>query len=127
MIYATEVKEIGLSAKEFLNEKIMVLFGFNAPFDLRPYCFLIDQNNLEDVIEVDDILHINDDNYKIIAVGDQVNKNLKDLGHITINFKGDINNLMAGSLYVEKKAIGNIEVGTKIVIEKNINKANKEC
>ncbi|MBW9171875.1 PTS glucitol/sorbitol transporter subunit IIA [Clostridium estertheticum] len=119
MIYTTEVKEIGLNAKEFLNEEIIVLFGFNAPPDLRPYCFLIEQNKLEESIEVDDTLFINNDSYKIIAVGDQVNKNLKDLGHITINFKGDTNNLMAGSLYVEKKAISNIDVGTKIIIEKN--------
>ncbi|MGH4138454.1 PTS glucitol/sorbitol transporter subunit IIA [Clostridium sp.] len=121
MIYTTQVKEIGLNAKEFLNEEIIVLFGFNAPPDLKPYCFLIDQNNLEESIEVNDKLLINDDSYKIIAVGDQVNKNLKDLGHITINFKGDISNLMAGSLYVEKKEISKIEVGTKIIIEKNNN------
>jgi len=121
MIYATEIQEIGLNAKEFLNEDIIVLFGFNAPPDLRPYCFLIEQNNLEASIEVGYTLLINDDSYKIIAVGDHVNKNLKDLGHITINFKGDISNLMSGSLYVEKKAISNIEVGTKITIQKNNN------
>ena len=119
MIYATEIQEIGLNAKGFLSEEIIVLFGFNAPPDLRPYCFIIDQNNLEESIEVGYTLLINDDSYKIIAVGDQVSKNLKDLGHITINFKGDISNLMSGSLYVEKKAISNIEVGTKIIIQKN--------
>ena len=121
MIYSTEIQEIGLNAKEFLNEEIIVLFGFNAPPDLRPYCFLIDQNNLEESIEVDDTLLINDDSYKIIAVGDQVNKNLKDLGHITINFKGDTSNVMSGSLYVEKKQISDLEVGTKIIIEKSNN------
>jgi PTS system glucitol/sorbitol-specific IIA component len=121
MIYGTKIQEIGLNAKEFLNEEIIVLFGFNAPPDLRPYCFLIDQNNLDESIEVGYTLLINDDKYKIIAVGGQVNKNLKDLGHITINFKGDTSNLMPGSLYVEKKQISNIEVGTKIIIQKNNN------
>jgi glucitol/sorbitol PTS system EIIA component len=35
-IYSTEVKEIGPKASEFLDNGMMVLFGFNAPPELRP-------------------------------------------------------------------------------------------
>ncbi|SKA79099.1 PTS system, glucitol/sorbitol-specific IIA component [Clostridium sp. USBA 49] len=119
IIYSTKILEIGLNADEFLNGGMIVLFGFDAPPELRPYCFLINKNELKDSIEVGDIFLIDESEYKIIAVGEQVNKNLRDLGHITIDFRGEIENIMAGSLYVEQKPITNISIGTKITIKNN--------
>lgn len=117
-IYSTQVKEIGPEASEFLDSSMMVLFGFNAPPELRPYCFLITQSQLSDSIEAGDIIIIDDVRYNITCVGNQVNKNLRDLGHITINFKGEPDSSMAGTLYTENKPINGIHVGTKITIEK---------
>lgn len=117
-IYSTEVREIGPNAIEFLSSGMVVLFGFNAPPELRPYCFLINQNELQDSIKNGDTISIDDAEYSIIAVGDHVNKNLRDLGHITIDFRGVPDDIMAGSLYIEKKPISDIHVGTKIAINK---------
>lgn len=117
MIYSTKVKEVGKNTGEFLSTGMIVLFGSEAPPELRPYCFIIDRNPLHEPIEIGHILSINDVEYNIIEVGNQVNKNLRDLGHITIDFRGQVNDIMAGTLYVEKKSIPDIQVGSEIVIK----------
>jgi len=117
-IYSTTVREIGPNAKDFFEEDMLVTFGDNAPAELRPYCFLIDQNELSGEIEVGDELFLDDTSYGITGIGEQVVKNLVDLGHITINFKGEVDPSMAGTLYVEKKAPAEVSVGSVIMIRK---------
>lgn len=119
-IYSTVVTEIGPNAKEFLAEDMMVLFGDDAPEALRPYCFLIEQNALEQDIQLGHDLVIGDESYRVTAVGNVVNKNLRDLGHITINFSGETVAELAGSLYVENKAVNEIAEGTIIKITETV-------
>jgi len=119
-IYSTVVREIGPNAKEFLVEDMMVLFGEDAPEALRPYCFLIEQNALEEDIQLGYELFIGDERYRVTAVGNVVNKNLRDLGHITINFSGETIAELAGSLYVENKVVNEITEGTIIKIAENV-------
>lgn len=117
MIYSTKVREVGKDSSEFISSGMIVLFGSEAPPELRPYCFIIDRKPLQDSIEIGDVLSINDIEYNIIEVGNQVNKNLRDLGHITIDFRGQVDDIMPGTLYVEKKSIPDIKVGSEIVIK----------
>ncbi|MDU1625835.1 MAG: PTS glucitol/sorbitol transporter subunit IIA, partial [Staphylococcus epidermidis] len=49
--------------------------------------------------------------------GTSVNKNLRDLGHITIKFDGSISAEQSGTLYVENKEMPKIQEGTVIKIE----------
>ncbi|MFH5835476.1 PTS glucitol/sorbitol transporter subunit IIA [Proteiniclasticum sp. C24MP] len=118
IIYATVVKEIGPNAKDFLEEEMMVTFGEDAPAELRPYCFLIDQNALTGEMEVGDQVYLGETSYEITAIGEQAIKNLKDLGHVTLNFKGETDPAMAGTLYLEKKEPVEVSVGTQIIIKK---------
>ncbi|MCI3028786.1 PTS glucitol/sorbitol transporter subunit IIA [Desemzia sp. C1] len=118
-IYSTTVNEIGPNALDFLEENMMVLFGNEAPPELRPYCFMIDMNELNGTIKVGSYLTIENQSYEITAVGEQVEKNLKDLGHITVNFNGSSVPELAGTLYVENKEIEPVSKGTKIsIVEK---------
>lgn len=52
--------------------------------------------------------------YQITAVGDEVNTNLQNLGHIAVKFTGEKKAELPGSLYVEKKTFPKIEVGTEV-------------
>lgn len=119
IIYSTIVKEIGPNAKDFLEEDMMVTFSEDAPPELRPYCFLIDQNALTGEVEVGDKVFLGEVSYEITAIGEQAIKNLKDLGHMTLNFKGEVDPTMAGTLYLEKKEPVEVQVGTEIIIKKN--------
>lgn len=61
-------------------------------------------------------LRIGDHDYLITAVGNEVNTNLKNLGHIAVRFTGDEAAELPGSLYVEKKEFPNIKIGTRVTI-----------
>jgi PTS system glucitol/sorbitol-specific IIA component len=117
-IYSTVVKEIGPHAAEFLAEEMLVTFGDNAPSELRPYCFLIDVNEIAGTVEAGDRVVLDGTSYTVTAVGDTAVKNLVDLGHVTLNFKGETEAGMAGTLYLEKKAPVTLTVGSTFMIEK---------
>ncbi|MCO7127238.1 PTS glucitol/sorbitol transporter subunit IIA [Sporolactobacillus shoreicorticis] len=117
VIYKTEIKSIGKLAKEFLQEKMLILFGNEAPEGLKDYCFGINVTSVHDQIQTGQYVSIDKSKFKITAVGRLVQKNLADLGHITMKFDGSTKANLAGTLYLESKPIPNIGIGTQIAIE----------
>ncbi len=105
-------------AKEFLNEKILILFGDEAPAGLKDYCYGVDLNPLDGEIRTGDRVLFDHAAYRITAVGSLVQKNLVDLGHITMKFDGSNQADLAGTLYLENKKVPQIDIGTKIEIRK---------
>jgi glucitol/sorbitol PTS system EIIA component len=110
--FETQINNIGPSVTEFLGEKMLILFGENAPAELAEYCLLINVKNVEGDIEVGDILLLGNHEYKITAVGNAVKKNLSSLGHITLKFDGSENPELPGTLYLEDTEIQEVEVKT---------------
>lgn len=118
-IYSTTVKAQGPMAKDFIGEKMIILFNENAPAELAEFCVTHTGNKLTDTIEKGDILEISGQQYTIVEVGNQVQKNLKDLGHIALRFNNnEEGESLEGSLYVEDKAVELPEVGSEIAIYK---------
>lgn len=118
-IYSTRIEDVGEKAEEFFEANMFITFKENAPQELIDYCFIHKENNLTEEIKPNDILCIGDVNYKIKAVGELVNQNLKELGHITYNFLGEEEAKIAGTLYLEKKEIAPIAVGTILKVIRN--------
>lgn len=116
MKYETVINEVSPQAVEFLSEKMIVLFGADAPPELKPFCFIIDKNNIKETIVEGDTLLINEEAFDIIGVGNAVHKNLNDLAHITLNFKGEVDGDLAGTLYLEAKDIPELTKGTTLKI-----------
>lgn len=116
--YETKVIEINEYAEDFLKEKMLVVFGPDAPPELSPYCYIIEHNEINDEVKEGDTLLLDNEEYSIINVGDAVNKNLKDLAHITFNFKGkeEAKSNLAGTIYLEDKNITDLKVGSTIKI-----------
>ena len=118
-IYSTIVKDLGPMAEDFIGEKMIILFNENAPAELAEFCVLHTCNELTDTVEVGDTLKINDTEYKIVEVGCEVQKNLKDLGHIALRFNNnEEGESLEGSLYLEDKAVSLPSVGSEIAIFK---------
>jgi PTS system glucitol/sorbitol-specific IIA component len=117
-IYNTTITMIGELAAAFYEEKLMILFKENAPEELAEYCVLHDKNEVFDIVKAGDILVIADTEYSIVYVGDEVQKNLENLGHITLRFDGGKEGL-EGSLYLEDKALPTIKIGDVISIYRN--------
>ncbi|SFV43468.1 PTS glucitol/sorbitol transporter subunit IIA [Mammaliicoccus sciuri] len=115
-MYQTEIKKIGKDANAFEAEKMIILFGDNAPDELVDFCYIIDINRVENEITESNKLVIDGTEYGITKVGSAVSKNLNDLGHITLKFDGSTNAEQSGSLYLEDKPLVSLQVGSKIEI-----------
>ena len=116
IIYDNVVKAKGALANEF-GDKMIILFGDNAPEMLKDYCYSIDIKKTNSKIAVGQHIVIANEQFKILGVGSVAEKNLVDLGHLTIHFSGDLTNLLPGAIVVEDKSCPKIEIGTKISIE----------
>lgn len=117
MIFETHVTHIGPEAEMFRQEKMLILFGNDAPETLADYCYNIQLSPSTDEILAGMEFFFDDQSYKITAVGDVVKKNLDDLGHITLRFDGSETAELPGTLYVEDKELPTITIGTKIMIK----------
>jgi len=103
--YKTRINKIGPAIEDFLGEKMLILFGENAPAELAEYCLLIDVKNVEGEIVPGDTLQLGEKEYHVTAVGDAVKKNLSSLGHITLKFDGSTFPELPGTLYLEESEI----------------------
>ncbi|HEY8804126.1 MAG TPA: PTS glucitol/sorbitol transporter subunit IIA [Clostridium sp.] len=118
IIYNTTVTYIGSKVSDFIKSDMFIIFKENVPQDLKEYCFLHNKNELTKDIEVDDILFLGENQYKVTSVGGYVNQNLRELGHITLKFSGETEDSVSGTLFLEKKEIVPPENGTIIKIKR---------
>ena len=115
-IYENEIKEIGSSVDEFFGGGMFIIFGENAPAELREYCHIVSVNPINGTIAPGQYLRIDDNEYLITAVGKEAQQTLSKLGHMTINMSGKTNAELPGTLYTEKAAVPRLDVGAKIWI-----------
>lgn len=116
IIYENKVKALGDCVKEFQDANMFILFGDNAPEELRDYCYSVSVNPIHGKIAAGQILKIDDHEYEITAVGEEAPVTLAGLGHCTVNFNGEKSAELPGTLYVENKPIPDIQIGTIIQI-----------
>lgn len=116
VIYENEIKALGASVNEFAGGNMFIIFGENAPDELKDYCYSVSVNPINGTIAPGQILKIDDNEYKITAVGEEAPVTLAGLGHMTINMNGLTEADLPGTLYTEAAAIPEMKVGTKISI-----------
>lgn len=115
-IYKNQVKSIGKNVGAFAGADFLIIFGDSAPAELKDYCYGVDVNPINGQIKAGDVLRFDDQEYTITSIGDEAPVTLTGLGHCTIRFSGDTTPEMPGSMYVEKKPLPEIHVGTVIQI-----------
>ena len=116
--YSTKVVELGGQVADFIAAaKMIILFenemSKNLP-ELRDASVLHEGNKLKDTVKPGDIFKIGSAEYKVLKVGSEVQKNLMNLGHITIKFDGGAGDVLEGSVHVEDKPIPEIKAGDEI-------------
>lgn len=117
VIFNTKVVKLGEMANEFIAEKMVILFQENVPDELAEYCVLHTGHQLIGTVQAGDILIFAGREYKIVYVGDEVQKNLGNLGHITLKFNNNCEGEnLEGSLYLEDKEVVSIGIGDEISI-----------
>lgn len=116
-IFETKITQVGIEAQNMIRDaKILILFGEEAPADLAEYCFKINNKKLSGTIEAGGQLIIDDQCFPITSVGNLVEKNLINLGHITISFDDSTGGSLPGTLHVKSKKIINIKLHSIIQI-----------
>lgn len=101
-IFEAKVLKVGPEAAGMIKDaNMLILFGEEAPEDLAEYCYKIDNKDLSGSITAGGRLVIDHQEFPITAVGDVVEKNLKNLGHITISFDGSSEGSLPGTLHVQ--------------------------
>lgn len=114
-IFETKVVAIGPEALGMIEgANMLILFGEDAPADLAEFCFTIDNKNLTGPILVGGKLMFDDQECVITAVGDVVEKNLRNLGHISVNFDGSTEGSLPGTLHVHVDHLPSLHQGTLI-------------
>lgn len=117
--YTTKIVELGSMAEAFRQDGMIIMFNENAPEELRDYCALHRGNELTDTVAIGDVVQVGTGKYNVVYVGDQVQKNLKDLGHICLRFNGNQDGeSMEGSIYLEAGDIVPFAVNDEIAFYK---------
>lgn len=117
IIYENIIIDKGNYVEECGSE-MFITFGDNAPAELKDYCYIWKKKSINDEIKENDVLFINEEEFKILKVGSIASKNLNDLGHLTFNFSGDEDNLLPGTIIIEKKNCPKLDINTIIKIER---------
>lgn len=110
--YQATVTEIGQLVDEFINAGILVFFGEDAPPELREFSIIHDGTGLQADVVPGDTLVIDDTSYKVLAVGEVANSNLRNLGHMVTKFNGLEEAQLPGDVCVEEKPVHPVKVGT---------------
>lgn len=101
-VFETKIIAIGPEAQNMITDAGMfILFGEGAPDDLAEFCFTIDNKTLTGHIQVGGFLVVDGLEYPITAVGSVVEKNLRNLGHITVSLDGSTEGSLPGTLHIQ--------------------------
>lgn len=115
--YKGKIISIGPMVEEFRQAGILVFFGEGVPEELVEYSIVHDAKDLVSPVEIGDLVTIEKETYKVLAVGDVANTNLANLGHLILKFNGDPQARLPGDVNVEEKPVPEIQVGSEIKIE----------
>ncbi|MSS78121.1 PTS sorbitol transporter subunit IIA [Anaerococcus sp. WCA-380-WT-2B] len=114
-IYENKVKAQGDLVEEF-GSVMLIFFGDNAPDTLKDYCHLIDIKKVDGEIKVGDYFEVDGLKAKILAVGEEAQRNLENLGHLTVNLSANVEDLLPGAIVCESLDIIKVEIGSEIKI-----------
>ena len=107
----------GASALDFIDEKILMLFGDSAGNGVEEYSVRITLPAITRDIAVNDTLHWGDREYAVTAVGDEAMETLRLLGHCTLRFDGSAEAVLPGSIHLEDSDLPEIVIGNKIYFD----------
>ncbi len=116
VIYENKVKGMGVDVNEFRGMGLLIIFGENAPEEIRDCCYSVSVNPIHGTIRAGQTLRVDNESYRITAVGEEAPVTLAGLGHCTFSFNGQTEVDLPGTIYVEHKPLPELHIGTVIQI-----------
>lgn len=114
--YEAVVTEIGPLVSEFTEAGVLVFFGDQAPEELREFAILHDGKKLAADVVPGDLICLDDDQFRVLAVGEVANQNLSALGHFIVKFNGESTPEMPGDICAESRPVPVIAIGARLKI-----------
>ena len=114
--YAGHVLETGPMAPELLDAGVLVLFGEQAPAELREISIVHNGRQLAEPVVPGDVLVLGDISCVITAVGAMANDNIEQLGHIVIKANGASESELPGEICVESTPLRVPTIGMMVAI-----------
>jgi|SRR5699024_5005612 len=100
-MYKSKVQEVGELALAFEEDKVIILFGPQAPAELKEVSIIHEAvETSEEPIKKGGKFVVDDQEYTVEAVGTSANDNLKELGHISIYFSEPNEDVLPGAVFV---------------------------
>ena len=119
VIYENQVNAAGVAVEEFKDAGMFIIFGENAPEEIKDYCYSVSVNPINGEIAAGQYVVIDGQEFKITCVGYEAPITLKGLGHCTVNVSGATEAEPPGTIYMENKPMPDIKIGSVIrIIEK---------
>lgn len=115
MKYRVKIVKLGELCKDFIVEKMVVLFDEEVPEELQEISVVHTKGELKEEVEKGDKIRIGEKEYIVTAVGDEANKTLKELGHCTLKFNGGNEADLPGVINLDGE-LGDIKVGDDLII-----------
>lgn len=98
-----------------MKKKIVILFGPTATNELREISVIHEfQDAPNNSLTKGNTLLIGEQVYTIEEVGTDANKNLEELGHISVYFRSGQNEVLPGAIVVSPEVFPTITVGDSI-------------
>lgn len=114
--YRTSVVSVGSFAEEFRAAGILVLFGDGVPEELADVAVVHRPSTGPVDLAVGDVLVAGGEEMPILAVGDVVNENFRNLGHLSLKRNGRSEAALPGDLCATEGPIPPLAPGAEIVI-----------
>ncbi|GLR09545.1 PTS fructose transporter subunit IIA [Mixta theicola] len=113
-VYSLLITAVGEYVKDYLGEQKLILFADSVPDDMAMYCAVHQGSELTAELSPGQIMKINEDIYRVTAVGRVATVNLKLLGHITLSFDGALAAELPGTVHLSGNPPHAIQPGDRI-------------
>lgn len=120
-LYSLLITAVGEYVKNYLQEHQLILFSESVPDDIAMYCAVHQSSELTAELSPGQIMKINETLYRVTAVGSVATANLKQLGHITLNFDGAAIAKLPGMVHLNGEAPQDIQRGDQISFYADLN------
>jgi glucitol/sorbitol PTS system EIIA component len=115
--YATTVTAVGDEVAEFVTHGLLIWFAEGAPEELHFFSVLHRPTVTTGGVRPGDTVRIDDQEFRVTAVGAVANDNMVNLGHMDLKANGDTEAPLPGDICLEQLPLCEPRPGTTLVIE----------
>lgn len=114
--YRAEVVAVGPMVADLRSQDVLVLFAEGAPEELHEFCVLTRPQVVDAGPQVGGTVVIDDVEMPILAVGDVVEENLMNLGHLDLKADGATTASLPGDVCVPRGSLPEVSQGSLFTV-----------